>query len=646
MSWNDLEKRLSFGPGSGSSVWEEDPVDFRIFVESLDYCSFEGGLTEVQYSDIEAIIGTDPKKLFSPERVVIVGALLYGKGSGKGIMSSFVGAYVVYVLLCLKDPQAFFQSVPGEHLDIIFVARKKAQVTEIAFAKFKNRLYLKGHSGIQSCKWFFDNYKIVEEGRVRNSPKDNKGTIKISKGAVEFPKKIFAYAESSNNESFEGYNIIFWILDEISAFISDAEKTNGRAILDTLRTSAISRTTMFVKGFGMCLSFPRREDDIMFDLLKESKERPGIFAALRFPWDVKPARYFSDETFRFEHERVQAFLGVEYVDIPVMPYAEDFQSSNPHTVAEAMMKFLCVPLTAEAPYFQYEEKLNILIDVNREPLFTADSFRVVDPVASDKFLVKNRIVKWNYDGGGKPYYDYPRVIHVDVAKNQCRAALGVGHWEYIKVQTPGGVVEKEAKIIDCVIYWTPDKSTNTIVSIVNISELVQEIASKIKLAVLSYDRWNSLESIERFRNRGIEAVEIGSASSYPFLREDVYDSNIFFSMSPGCLEAQKELKYIETDVTGEKVKKGSYFSDGADAVASISRVLDVYKSNLMRFNKSMGRSVGSMVSTFKQSDNQGVPGFPSSFDNAFSKVVGSSGDSGKPSDGASRSMGRTFKRKG
>jgi hypothetical protein len=60
--------------------------------------------------------------------------LQLGKGSGKDFMSAISCAYIVYLLLCLKDPARYYDKPSGDTIDILNIAQNAAQASNVFFA--------------------------------------------------------------------------------------------------------------------------------------------------------------------------------------------------------------------------------------------------------------------------------------------------------------------------------------------------------------------------------------------------------------------------------------------------------------------------------------------------------------------------------
>ena len=165
-----------------NSPWEEDPVDFKTFTESKDFLN-HFALSEVQYDELNKLLGDNPKDIFdTSKRKFREAALLWGKGSGKGTCAAIVATYVMYILLCLKNPHLYFGVADQDTIHFVNVAMSMSQSGEL-FKRISSRF--------TTNKWFLEKYRILERGKVLL--KSNTGatqTIKIGNGTIEFPKNL------------------------------------------------------------------------------------------------------------------------------------------------------------------------------------------------------------------------------------------------------------------------------------------------------------------------------------------------------------------------------------------------------------------------------------------------------------------------
>ena len=300
-----------------SDHFEEIPVDARTFVEGEDYLG-QPPLSDIQYDIVEAMSQIyrkeDLMNIFGEEE----GARYYdkytkneiilqlGKGSGKDFTSTVACSYIVYKLLCLKDPAKYFGKPSGDAIDLINVAINAQQAKNVFFKGFKSK--------IERSPWFIGKYYAKAD-------------------SVEFNKSITVYSGHSERESHEGLNLLLAVLDEISGFASEVGTGNEQGktadnIYKAFRGSVDSRFPDL--GKVVLLSFPRYPGDFIsekYDAViaeKEVIERthefiinpllpdtdpsnkfqiswdedqiisykyPGVFALKRPTWEVNPVSY-------------------------------------------------------------------------------------------------------------------------------------------------------------------------------------------------------------------------------------------------------------------------------------------------------------------------------------------------------------------
>jgi len=190
------------------SFWSEEPVSFEDFVTSSDFCHHPP-LTPIQLTDVLAVLGEDPKHIYSQDKCspYQIGVLEYGKGGGKDTIASLVQAYLSYVFLCMYEPAEYFRLGPGSTLDILNVAPVGQQAENIYFTYFSER--------IKRCSWFRDNFDLSVSGRLLDRRKNtSKGQINLGARSCIFPKGVRAFSLHSAHQSYEGYNVVFSIMDE------------------------------------------------------------------------------------------------------------------------------------------------------------------------------------------------------------------------------------------------------------------------------------------------------------------------------------------------------------------------------------------------------------------------------------------------
>lgn len=555
----------------GSDIWEFTPPTLEEFVTSPDYLNLEP-LTPRQYQDLYEVIGKDPKKIFSRERKRRRGVLLWGKGSGKDWVVAILQSYLCCVLQCYKVPQLVFGFPVNERLDLVNVSRTGENADEVFFEKLKSR--------IKTCRFFRNRYTIYERDRKISNPKEGKlGEIRITSDNIIFPKHIMAHSKNSSNESFEGFNILFWCMDEASAFKSKKGIENADPIYNTLVTS--TRELPYV---GFIISYPRHEKDFTISRYLEAAADPDgeVFGSTGYPWQIKPAKFYSGETFKFEYAQGKM------VDVPIEYY--DHFKKRPE---DAKMKYLCMPPKTGSPYFEYPLYIDNAVNPNRKPLFVMVDHEISDNDNQIVYLVKEIIEK------NLPAQKYEYCVHGDGGEVSCRGSMSIGHLENRWVETDEGRKLKDILVVDCVIYWTPDEGRHVQVSLNNMEDIAVLICHELQVRKFTMDHWNSATLIEKLRRGGVNATRRNvNDNDYALLRSMFYMGLIDMVNEPIAIE---ELKCIEKTERGGAQKPRGGFKDICDTIAGVCRNLIGDKDDLIegmsgkRFpvGMAMGSALGS-----------------------------------------------------
>jgi hypothetical protein len=468
--------------------FEEKPVDLRTFVNDPNYLGLPP-LSDYQYTLIEKSSQiykeSTLKKLFGEEEGSIrfkqtaneVVAQL-GKGSGKDYCSTIAVAYIVYLLLCLKDPATYYGKPPGDSIDIINIAINSQQASNVFFKGFRSR--------IDKSPWFIGKYYA-----------------KASE--IQFQKAITVHSGHSEREAWEGYNVLVVILDEISGFAienttgHDQAKT-GSAVYDMYRASVDSRFPDF--GKVILLSFPRFKNDYIqqrYDAVigeKETVIRDHKFKMYEELPDGTEGNEFEiqweeDHIISYKIPKVYAIKRPTWEINPVRKI-DDFKTAFYTNPTDALSRFACMPPDAVDAFFKSREKVEKAFNVGQ--------------VAVDNF---GRLEEWFLPDPDKKYY-----IHVDLAQKHDHCAVTMAHinkWVNVKVtdtySQPAPIVE-----VDAVRYWTPtpDKS----VDFTEVKDYILSLKTRgFNIAICTFDRWNSHDMMQQLKQYGINTEILSVAKN-------------------------------------------------------------------------------------------------------------------------------------
>jgi hypothetical protein len=522
-----------------SDVFAERPVDAKTFVEGEDYLN-QPPLSQIQYDIVEAmsqiykledvieLLGDTEGRRYYAKYTKNEIILQLGKGSGKDFTSTVACAYIVYKLLCLKDPARYFGKPSGDAIDIINVAINAQQAKNVFFKGFKTK--------IERSPWFAGKFNPKAE-------------------SIEFDHSITVYSGHSERESHEGLNLILAVLDEISGFAQEIGTGNDQGktadnIYKAFRASVDSRFPDL--GKVALLSFPRYPGDFIssrYDAVIADKEvitkhhkfvmnpdlpedaegnyleieweedtilsykYPGMFALKRPTWVVNPTRKIDDFKLAF------------YTDI-----------------GDAMQRFACVPTFSSDAFFKQVDKVRATMTI-RNPI---DSWKRFD----ESFT----------PDPNKKYY-----VHADLAQKHDKCAIAIAHvekWVNIQVVKDYSQVAPVV-VVDAVVWWEPK-----IEGPVNLSEVKQWIQNLRRqgfdLGMVSFDRWQSFDIQNELKQVGIKTETVSVAKKhYEDMAMLIYEERLAMPMIDLLFEELTELKIMKGNRVDHPRKSSK---DLADAV--------------------------------------------------------------------------------
>ena len=484
LDFSDLVGALDDNP------FTEEPVDVKTFVLSPDFLGLPP-LSEHQYTLVECMsqiyrvedlvrimgeeAGRDHYKRYTKTEVI----LKLGKGSGKDHTSTVGCAYVVYKLLCLKDPAMYYGKPPGDAIDIINIAVNAEQAKNVFFDNFVRK--------IKNSPWFA-----------------GKWDAKVN--SIQFDKSITVYSGHSERESHEGLNLILAILDEISAFaMQSSTASNDQAktaenIYKAFRGSVDSRFPDL--GKVLLLSFPRYKGDFISKIYDdvvatkdtivrdhtfiinpelpedapdntltieweedhiESYKLPGVFALCRPTWEVNPIRHI-----------------------------EEFKMAFYKDTNDALMRFACMPGHSSDSWFKDEAKLVKALSI-RNPV---DQYRRIDPSFGPDPT--------------KTYY-----IHADLAQKNDKCAVAVSHVDkWVTVQNNKEFTQiVPFVVVDAIAWWEPRKEGPIDLSEVK-NWIINLRRAGFDLGMVTFDRWQSFDIQRELTSIGIPTDTLSVARKH------------------------------------------------------------------------------------------------------------------------------------
>jgi hypothetical protein len=519
--------------------FQEMPVDARTFVEGEAYLG-QPPLSDIQYDIVEAMSqiyrkedlismmgeekGTKYYNKYTKNEII----LQLGKGSGKDFTSTVACSYIVYKLLCLKDPAKYFGKPSGDAIDLINVAINAQQAKNVFFKGFKSK--------IERSPWFAGKYYAKAD-------------------SVEFDKSITVYSGHSERESHEGLNLLLAVLDEISGFASEVGTGNEQGktadnIYKAFRGSVDSRFPDL--GKVVLLSFPRypgdfiseKYDDVVAE--KEVIERTHKFIinpslpedsadnAFEISWD-------EDQIISYKYPGVFALKRPTWEVNPTRKI-DDFKIAFLTDLGDAMMRFACVPTFASDAFFKQADKVRACMTL-RNPV---DNFR-------------------RFDESFKPDPTKKYYVHADLAQKHDKCAVAIAHVDkWVNIQVINNY-EQVAPIVvvDAVAWWEPK-----VEGPVNLSEVKQWIQNLRRLGfdigMVSFDRWQSFDIQNELKQVGMKTDTVSVAKKhYEDMAMLVYEERLAMPAIDLLFDELTQLKIMKNDRVDHPRKKSK---DLADAV--------------------------------------------------------------------------------
>ena len=397
--------------------------------------------------------GLEHYKTYTDNEVIC----MLGKGSGKDHCARISIAYTAYLLHCLRDPLNYYGKAKGVYIDLLNLAVNAQQAQRVFFEPLKNLLL--------SSPYF---NSVGFEPRVSE--------------IFFFSRPVRCFSGHSESEGWEGYEVLSIILDEISAFKTDAEtkgdhrsKGSASAIYNMSKLSVMSRFPEV--GKVILLSFPRYKGDFIQQRYFNSRknEEPKTWSIKAATWEVNPT---------IKREQLES----EYIRNPI----------------EARARFECEPPTMEDAYFRDADLVRKAFNYGEDPI--------------------------DEDGQFKPWFNnkdgHVRFIHIDLGLKRDRSALSMVHCSGLReVKTSMGIETLPVVNVDFVHSWEAQPGEE--INFSSVRQMIVDLCRKFNVGLVTFDRWQSVEMIQSLKAQGINAnFHSVKKTDYDTLMTTIYDTRL------------------------------------------------------------------------------------------------------------------------
>lgn len=402
-------KDISNGDSSSYSdlmyeEYEEIPVDIETFITDDKYMG-------QAWKDAEGKLKLYPywlnklKELFPDNITTAVNNFIASgaRGLGKSEVGTLTGMYIMYRVLCLKNPLEFYHMKPTEKICFAFMNITKDLSEEIGVDKFQK--------SIQKSPWF------MAKGRMttyKNEP-------------YWIPPEPINIIIGSQSSHVIGQPILWALFDEIS-FIRNQDIDKQKAIAINMIDTAIGgmKTRFIHDGKNPSLlvlaSSKRSEKSFLEEHMKKklASEKENVLIIDEPVWVVKPKGTYSNKTFKValgnkflmskvlsDEEDLDIYWrqGYKILDVPI-----DFRADFLDDIDRALCDFAGISSSELSKYIS-GQAINDCVNSNLSNPFQKDILEIGN-APDDKLQYYNffDISKIPSEWRSKPLY-----IHLDMS---------------------------------------------------------------------------------------------------------------------------------------------------------------------------------------------------------------------------------------
>jgi hypothetical protein len=501
------------------------PVTIEEFVNSPEFLGSGTGRPVIDIWDsLKPSIYEINKDLLlgeqNPNEVLFLGA----SGTGKSVRAMVSTLYQLYVTDCFDWPQEMFQLSRPTELVFILLSIKPSTAEDVLYKPFRQYF----ESMPYTRKYIDFNKDITSELRLTQNK-----TVRFA---------------SANVNSLIAHAIMSGVIDEINYFarVEKSKQTPDGGTFDqadlvhkTLLNRRESRFTSHGPNPGLiCISAQTKYKgdftDRRVEQIKklEGKKQQSILYYREKRYDVVPKERLTKETFKilvgcdeYPTRIIEADSkytlppGAVIEEVP-MTYYDTFLRDPEHGLRE----IVGIASNAITPFIPQRHKIHEAAvawsERELQPWTTESNYRLNEfGKLDDKGMPK--LIEENLPTDGKARY-----VHVDLSVSSDRCGIGICHID--------GYTEVDGErlpyyVVDWVVTLEPDSINQ--VDVAEVRRWVSNLKLKygLNIARVSYDGYQSLESLQMFRKLGINSMVISADKTiepYEVLRSAIYTNRV------------------------------------------------------------------------------------------------------------------------
>lgn len=416
--------------------------------------------------------------------------LVLGRRAGKDFLTSLIALYEAMKLLEIPggSPYQYYDLAPGNPIYILTVATSSDQA-KVLFNEIKDKLTL--------CKYFQNKVGHIEADRIwLQTPEDRKRNKELLENGMESSAtkgSIVIMSGHSNSDSLLGKGYFSLLFDEVASFKTTGSSSSGERLYAALGPGTVAfNKPVWIDSDGEHTISPKdkknarplldkngdqvRQLDSKIISISSPRAEEGIFWKLYNGAASEPSRL----AFRLPTWKVNLGITEEML-------RQENRYMNPN---EFLMEFGAEFSGTAGELFIPARYIDAAIDLGRQ-------------IGLDQRLA------------GLPGHVY--YIHLDPASSSHNYALVMLHVEeriQIREKENGARVREKIKlfVVDHLKVWQP--TMGAFINPLEVDQYIVDLARRFRLAMVSYDSFDSAASIQRLRAKGIPSKKTQFRRSY------------------------------------------------------------------------------------------------------------------------------------
>ena len=524
--------------------------DIIEFIESKDYLNTV--LFPLQKKFIEDFYSVDALGYPKFDEAVLIS----GMRSGKTVCAAFVAMYQTMRMLSDNPPEIVSKQLRGDSFTCECIASTSAQANQTIYSKIESLMDYNPYL-----------IKYVEYLQQREEVEKGKGTLFAKfQERIEFKEhNVQILSLHSNSASLSGLTAYAVIIDELSRFdVSDGmvQEKSGKRTADAVYFTA-SRAAKSLKPFSKILTItsPMYCDDYGMKLLLSA----GTLHVGKHAVTINGLRTGT--------VKIPRIYGMHSSTTEFNPGLtdEDFIKERSQNIESYRRDYEALPPMALSPFFEYPERIEKCVRTVEDPLVLFENTYLENGVNTDDGYVSRMYV-------GKKVYPVKQdhtssyYISCDQGESKDSFVLAMARLEEEETtyKNAQGIDNKKKSykiIVELVEAWIPDKENRVTVSFQNVEEAIQIIGREFNIKKITYDQWNSTESLQRLFAMGFYTEKLGATMEmYDEFKHLIYNGQVSLPRNEKMLTEIRQLnkikgKFIDHSNSGSK--------DYSDAVCRV-----------------------------------------------------------------------------